>query len=543
MDMSQYRDLFISESREHLRSLSDLIVALEKDACDKDTINSLFRTAHSIKGMAASMGYGAIADLAHKMEDLMDRVRKGTLVYDTGAADLLLEGTDFLEVMINDVECEAAGECDISGLVERIAGYSSKEALATVSRPGKAEATGPEKISLLYQAESPHAMREGETQQTVRVRTSVLDSLINTTGELITNKHRLMNIGREAGSERLDGAIGELTRLLRELHNEVMSVRMMPFATITDRFPRLIRDLAKKSGKEVVFEIAGSEIELDRGIIEGLSDPLIHILRNAVDHGLEPAPERLAVGKAPTGKIRLTTCREKDRVIIVIEDDGRGMDPATLIAHATAKGLIKPEEGWMMSPQDAFMLTCIPGFSTAGEVTDVSGRGVGMDAVRSAVQSLGGSLAIESEVGKGSRIILSLPLTIAIINVLLAAAATLTIAVPVTNILRTVELRRSVISSQGKQKVFHMGEEAVPLLSLNRIFGLPLTRLTGDVIPVFVTEMKGRKVGLVVDRFLGQQEVFIKPLGRPLAKLKGLAGGAILGDGESVFILDMANLV
>lgn len=543
MDMSQYKELFISESREHLRSLNDLIVALEKDSRDKDNIDSLFRTAHSIKGMAASMGYGAIADLAHKMEDIMDRVRKGALAFDAGATDLLLEATDLLDVMISDVESETAEVRNIGSLVERLVGYSAKETVEAASTIDSAETTGPGKTSLLYQSESPHTIREVESQQTVRVKTSVLDSLINTTGELITNKHRLMNISKEMGCERLDGAVGELTRLLRELHNEVMNVRMMPFATITDRFPRLIRDLAKKSGKEVAFEVTGSEIELDRSIIEGLSDPLIHILRNAVDHGLETGQERVGCGKSPTGNIRLSTSREKDRVLIRIEDDGRGMDPAKLIAHAIVKGVIKPEEGRAMPPQEALLLTCIAGFSTADEVTDVSGRGVGMDAVRSAVQSLGGSLAIESTIGKGSRIILSLPLTIAIINVLLATAATLTIAIPVTNVQRTVELKRRHISSQGNQKVFHLGEDAVPLLSLNRILGLPLSRLTSDFIQVFVTEMKGRKVGLVVDRLLGQQEVFVKPLGRPLAKLKGLAGGAILGDGESVFILDMATLI
>jgi two-component system chemotaxis sensor kinase CheA len=305
----------------------------------------------------------------------------------------------------------------------------------------------------------------------------------------------------------------------------------------------MVRDLARKSGKEVIFEIEGKEIELDRGILEELVDPLIHIIRNAVDHGLETEMERLACGKSGKGRITLSARREKDQVIIITEDNGRGMDPAKLIASAIDKGLIKPEKGKLLSKQEALLLACIPGFSTAREITDVSGRGVGMDAVRSTIQSLAGSLAIESEVGEGSRIILKLPLTMAIINVLLAEVNGFLVAIPVTNILRTLDVRRRQISVIGKQKVLYLDDEAVPLLSLNSILGVPFTPSAREFVSLFVVEIKGRKVGLAVDRFLGQQEVFTKPLRRPLAKLKGLAGGAILGDGKVVFILDVANLL
>lgn len=539
MDMSQYRELFISESREHLRAMNELIVSLEKEFGNDENIDSLFRSAHSIKGMAASMGYGDIAKLAHKIEDLMDKVRKGIIVFETGVADLLLTGTDHLEAMILDVEQGGTGNRDITVLLQNIAGYSP--AIAAVIAPDQARAASLQPASTPQKTEA--RQKQAETRQTVRVKTEILDHLINTTGELITNKHRLMNVGKECGSGRLNEALVEHSRLLRELYNEVINVRMMPFAAISDRFPRVVRDLAKKGGKEVAFAIEGEEIELDRGILEELADPLIHIIRNAVDHGLETASERLACGKPAKGMIRLSARREKDQVVIVVADDGKGMDPAELTASAIDKGFIKPEKGKTLSTREALMLICIPGFSTAREVTDVSGRGVGMDSVSSTIKSLSGSLAIESEPGKGSKMILKLPLTITIINVLLARVTPFSVAIPVTNILHTLELKRSMISTLEKMKVFFLEDEAIPLLSLNHIFAVPYTPASSEFVSLFITEVKGRKIGYAVDRFLGQQEVFVKPLGRPLNKMKGLAGGAILGDGEVVFILDVADLL
>jgi two-component system, chemotaxis family, sensor kinase CheA len=541
VDMSQYKELFISESREHLHSMNELIVLLEKEAADREKIDTLFRVAHSIKGMAASMGYGDIAELAHKIEDLMDRVRKGVLVFDAGVADLLLEGSDRLETMILDLEQGGTGMHEIAGLMQKISGYDPAVACtaATPTLPARAEPSPP----AMMDNKQGTRQRQAESRQTVRVKTEILDHLINTTGELITNKFRLMNVGKEVESASLNEALAELARLLRELYNSVIHVRMMPFATISNRFPRMVRDLAKKNGKEVAFAIEGDDIELDRGIMEELADPLIHIIRNAVDHGLETADERLACGKPAQGLIRLAACREKDRVVIVVEDDGRGMDPAKLLASAIDKGFLRPEKAGELSTRETLLLICMPGFSTAREVTDVSGRGVGMDAVSSTIKSLSGSLAIESEQGRGSKIILNLPLTITIINVLLARINPFPIAIPVTNILYTMELRRDLISRREKQELFFMGDEPVPIMGLNHIFAASAPSSDGEFISLFIAEVKGRKMGFVVDRFLGQQEVFVKPLGRPLAKLRGLAGGAILGDGEIVFILDVASLL
>ncbi|HEX9024610.1 MAG TPA: chemotaxis protein CheA [Geobacteraceae bacterium] len=538
MDMSQYKDLFVSESREHLRKMGDLIVLLEKEADNRENIDSLFRSAHSIKGMAASMAFATITELAHKLEDLMDRVRKGELPFDGGVADLLLSGTDRLEAMILDVEQGGRGDHDVNELVQRISGYTPALAAATPS-PDTVVPSPPTEAD---KGGEPRK-KQTELRQTVRVKTDILDHLINTTGELITSKNRLLDIGREIDSARLNEALVDLSRELRKLYNEVMHVRMMPFAAVGDRFPRLVRDLAKKSGKEVAFAMEGTELELDRGILEELADPLIHIIRNAVDHGLETPEERLACGKPAEGSVKLSLRREKDLMVISVADDGRGMDPAALKAAAIEKGFIKAEKGAALSPHEALLLVCIPGFSTAGEVTDVSGRGVGMDSVSANIKALSGSLAIESEPGEGSRFILKLPLTITIVNVLIARVASFCFAIPVSNIIHTLELKRSMLSTLEKQKVFYLGDEAIPIFSLNQIFAVPYNPVSQEYVSLFVAEIKGRKMGLAVDRFLGQQEVFVKSLGRPLAKMKGLAGGAIMGDGELVYVLDVANLL
>lgn len=549
MDMSQYKDLFISEVREHLRGMNETIVALEAAPGDREGINTLFRMAHSIKGMAASMGYGAMTDLAHKMEDLMDQVRKGVFVFDAGSADLLLEGADLLTEMVRDVEAGGTGERDIQDLAGRLAGYTPRSPGAR--SPGETEdETGEFAPMRAGEEGSNPALRQdtvpaegADSFQTIRVRTEVLDTLINITGELITNKNTLMNISREMNAPVLEGALVDLSRHLRELHDEVLKVRLMPFSAIADRLPRTVRDLAKQSGKEVTFRVTGKEIELDRGILEELSDPLIHILRNAVDHGLEHPADRLAAGKPVTGEISVAVRREKDRVTVTVADDGRGMDPARLVAAAVEKGLVRREEGALLDPRQALLLICLPGFSTAREVTDVSGRGVGMDAVRASLQSLGGSLDIESEPGRGSRFILSLPMTISIIQVLLVACGSMVVAFPVTKVLRTVDLKRDAIISRGRRKMFLLGEEEIPLMSLHRLLGFRLHPTKGPSVPAVVVEMKGRAVGLVVDRFAGQQDVFVKPLGRPLNRMPGLSGAAILGDGHVIFILDPANLV
>lgn len=564
MDMSQYKSLFLSETREYLKSIAQTVVALEEAPSDRAGIDALFRAAHSMKGMAASMEYREVVTVAHAMEDLMIRVRDHGLPFGGGVADLLLEGADLIEGLLADVEADLEPRRAVGDYPQRLSAYTPEPQQAaaqpaTAPEPAPAARTASAAADTSRPAETaappegaqpvegrPAAPGEKELSGeliTVRVRTELLDHLINLTGELITNKHRLLNIGKELDSPLLKEAVSENGKLLHSLHDEVMKVRLMPFEMICDRFQRSVRTLAKKSGKELHFELEGREIGLDRGILEQLTDPLNHLLRNAVDHGLETAAERVAAGKPARGLVKLSVSRDRDRVLIKVSDDGRGMNPERIRQAALEKGFITEEEAERLSPRQALMLSCIPGFSTAREVTEVSGRGVGMDAVNASVQKLGGTLAIDSEPGVGSCFTLRLPMTIAIIHALIVQCGPLKVGVPVTVVHRTVELRRDQVETVGKRQVFHLDDEPVQLLSLNRVLGLPLGRFPSGIVPLFVTEAKGRQVGIVVDRLLGQHELFVKPLGRPLSKLHGLAGGAIMGDGEVVTILDLADLL
>jgi len=535
MDMSQYRDLFLSEAREHLQNIDHLMLALELDPAESENVNALFRSAHSLKGMAASMGYDPIAELAHRMEDLMSRVRSGEFQFSKRIASLLLEASDVLALLMDDVAMDRPLAADISLLSERLSGFT------LTSEPAEHHES-----SVIAEGEKPQlplAEINPEQFHTVRVKTEILDRLIDTTGELVTSKHRIMNLTQDIAEPKLKEALNDVGRLLRELHHTVMQVRLMPFATLAERFPRVVREVAKKSGKDVSFLVEGKEIELDRGVLEELADPLLHILRNAVDHGIEAPDARNSSGKNPVGRVKLSLVREKDQAIISVADDGKGMDPERLIRSAVSKGLLTAEKGAQLTPSDAYMLTCLAGFSTASEVTDISGRGVGMDAVRAAVQSMGGSLSIDSEIGRGSTICLRLPLSIAIINVLLVTAGNVRMAIPVSSVLKTLEITREQIVMRDRRAYLLLGDDEITIVSLNRIMGIPLHGNQYGFLPVIMAMHKGQPIGLLVDRVLGQHEIHVKPVGRPLNRMSGLAGGGLLGDGEIVFVVDPATLL
>jgi two-component system chemotaxis sensor kinase CheA len=541
MDMSQYRDLFVSEARNHLTTLNDLIVQLEDNVSDRETVDEIFRHAHSLKGMAATMQYDGVTALAHRMEDLLGRVRSDEFPFSPALADLLLEGSDLLSGMVSVIENGEGQVPDADGLIERLVSYAPGS--PENPRIPELQHAGDESESrAAAPAQNRHQFRQSDSFKSVRVKTETLDRLVNVTGELITTRHRLMDRARRHGGQELDEPLNRLSALLRELRDEVFQARMLPFAVIAERFPRMVRDLARKQGKEVTLQVEGMEIELDRGILEEITEPLVHILRNAVDHGIETPEVRVAAGKPPGGVITITVARDKDHVDITVADDGRGMDPARLAQKAVEKKLITPAQAYNISRQAALMLVCAPGFSTAIQVSDVSGRGVGMDAVKTAVHILGGTLSIESENGRGSRFILRLPITVSIIHALLVECGKLTLAFPVNTVSRTIELRRGDIFEENGHKVFALDNRHIPLKSLNRLLRQPLPQGTGPIVPAVVSETGGAMTGLVTDRFLGQEEIFVKPLGAPLSRMKNLTGGTITGDGRIVFVVDASTL-
>ena len=542
MDMSAYRDLFVSESRNHLNAFNELIVQLEGNTSDQAAINEMFRHVHSLKGMAATMQYDAVTELAHRMEDQLGRVRSNEIAFCPSLADLLLEGSDLLSGMVTTIENGEGEQPDATNLIERLESFTPAPAASAEPPLATPADAAPETPA----ADSPpdeHRFRQSDSFKSVRVKTDTLDRLVNITGELITTRHRLMDRARRYTIPALNEPLHHLSGLLRELRDEVFKARMLPFAVVAERFPRLLRDLARKQGKEISLQVEGQEIELDRGILEEITEPLVHILRNAVDHGVEAPDERRATGKSPVGAVTITVTRDKDHVAISIADDGRGMDSSRLAQKAVEKKILTAAEVDTISRQTALMLVCTPGFSMATEVSDVSGRGVGMDVVKTAVHVLGGTLSIESEPGQGSRFILRLPITVSIIHALLVECGDLTLAFPVNTISRTIELRRDDIFEEAGRKVFALDGRHVPLKSLNRLLNQPPPRGGSPIVPAVVNEAGDSVVGLVTDRFLGQEEIFVKPLGLPLSRMKNLTGGIITGDGQIVFVVDVSTLV
>jgi two-component system chemotaxis sensor kinase CheA len=394
-------------------------------------------------------------------------------------------------------------------------------------------------------APSREPAAQTEAPRTVRVRTELLDYFLDTVGELILAAARLREVGRslpephrhahEEGVDRLQG-------IVKDLHGKVMSVRMTPIATLVERLPRVARDLARKMGKQVEVVVTGAEIEIDRAILDELSDPLVHVLRNAVDHGLEPTHLRQLAGKPAAGRITVAARRERDRVILEISDDGKGMDPARIRAAAVARGVIGEEEALALPDREALQLACLPGVSTSDVVTDVSGRGVGLDAVKRVVESVGGALEIDSTPAVGTRFTLRLPLTVAVQAVLLVRVGDEVLGLPIAKVHGAAEVELSRLERSQGGPMLGYGGGHVPVHDLGRLLGLP-PGPPGPRRSVVVAETEGGRVGLAVDALIGQEEAVLKPLGQPLALVPGLSAVTVLGNGRPVFILDVPRLL
>ena len=378
--------------------------------------------------------------------------------------------------------------------------------------------------------------------QSVRVSTEQLDKLMNLAGELVITRSRINQLTLDFKSKELEETLSELRKLTGEMQEEVIEARMVPLDHILNIFPRMVRDLAKSENKKLDFIIKGKEIKLDRTVLDEIGDPLVHLLRNAVDHGIESPEKRLELGKKETGAIMLTASRQENYVIIKIEDDGQGIDTAELRKAAEEQGIISREEAEQLPEREAMQLIFTHGFSTASRVTDVSGRGVGMDVVKNRIENLGGSIKIESKPGKGTRFELKLPLTIALYQAMLVEVGNERYAIPFTNIIKNIEIRKEAVRHINGEEVTMESGKVLPLLKLRSLFGLPLEER--EKLVVVVAEKAGQVMGIVVDRLLGKQEVIIKTFkSKLLEETKGFAGATIMGDGNVVLILDINTLV
>ncbi|MEW6516932.1 MAG: chemotaxis protein CheA [candidate division FCPU426 bacterium] len=688
MDTLEYKDLFISESLEHLDRLNQALLTLEKNPSDSHSLNEIFRTSHTIKGMSATMGFDQITELTHQMENVLDKLRGSRSAITPGIVDVLFECLDTLQLLIEEISSAQPKQVDVTALVEKLRLVESGQDLPASARdrgavekqpaepapaapaaaPAAARApmtsvseadAGIEHLdSLVSKAEAegyliygvrvklettcmfkgvrafmvfkalsehgeviasypePQALQEGqfdreflllalsqrkaellqrslksiseiesfdletltadkvddffgETRarakvlvsrpvapeerqarpaanralQSIRVSIERLDNLQNLVGELVISKIRLTQISKRHGLKELKEALIQFDRITNDLQDEVTEVRMVPMEHIFNRFPRMVRDLAKEGGKEIELVMEGKDIELDRTVLDEINDPLVHLLRNAVDHGIEDPAERQKQSKSRQGLIRLTATREKNHVIIQVQDDGRGIDPAVNRRVAVERGIMNQEESERLTDQEAINLVSLPGFTTAKRVTEVSGRGVGVDAVRTKIESFGGSLRIESLAGRGSAFILRMPMTLAIIQALLFRVGSEVYALPVINTVETIDFDEAAVKFVQQGEVVMYRDSVLPLLRLHRVLQVPGEESRSPNRAVLVTEVGEMRVGLLVDEVLGQQEIAIKSLGSLLKAVKGFSGVTILGDGRISLVLDVPSLI
>jgi two-component system chemotaxis sensor kinase CheA len=387
----------------------------------------------------------------------------------------------------------------------------------------------------------------------VRIDVERLDALMNLVGELVIDRTRLARISAKVSTRGHDPALAEeltetcrhLARISDDLQDEVMRSRMLPIESVFSKFPRLMRDLAQKVDKKIDFVVEGKDTELDRSVAEQIGDPIIHLLRNSIDHGIEPRAKRLATGKPEIGQVRLAARHEENQIVIDVEDDGRGINPETLKEKAIAKGIIGAEAAAHMGEREAVDLIFAPGFSTAEQISDISGRGVGMDIVRTNVERLNGSITVETEVGQGTRFTVRLPLTLAIIRALLVEVAGQTYAIPLVSVLEALRVEGEKLRSVNGHEVIELRGQVLPLMRLGEIFGVPAAPNQSSQERQFVVAVRWgeRRCGLIVDALVGEQEIVIKPLGNLFRSAHGVSGGAVLGDGQVAPILDVAALI
>jgi len=668
MDTNQYMGIFLEEAREHLMTLNTSLLELEKEPDNSAILDEIFRCAHTIKGMSATMGFTAMAELTHNMENVLDRLRKGVLTADEEILDILFQCVDTLEQQIENIAAGGDNEPNVTALIAKLVALAKQSAVSpttnnTLSKPPKitdfneteanlveaakrndmnvyqvdvylregcllkaaraylvmstlenhgevikcvpstedlekenfenyftvvlvtdanqetikravesiaeiesvvvvpVDNDGPTEMPLgieqsavnagqpINNTESANGNGQNQhkkirTSQSVRVDIEKLDTLLNLVGELVINKTRLAQIGMTHKLTDLIETIEQLDRITTDLQSVVMKVRMVPIGQVFNRFPRMVRDLAHELQKEVNFIIEGEETELDRTVIDEIGDPLVHLLRNAVDHGLEQPDERKRAGKNPVGQVRLLARHEGNNVIILVEDDGRGIDPAIVKQKALDKGLITQEQFDKMADEEAIHLIFLPGFSTSETVTDISGRGVGMDAVKTKIEALGGMVDIETKLGEGSRFKIRLPLTLAIIQALLIKLCDEIYAIPLSSIDSTICVLPSDIKTIKNHETILLRGEIIPLIRLGERLNVPGAQhqLDGELYVVIV-HVGEHKAGLIVDELIGQQEIVIKSLGKLLAGIRGIAGATILGNGEVALILDVGALM
>ncbi|NLF29812.1 MAG: chemotaxis protein CheA [Planctomycetes bacterium] len=579
-DMVILKD-YIAESLDHIEASEAALLELETDPDNIELVNTIFRAFHTIKGTSGFFGLDRNQALAHHAESLLDRARNGQIKLVGGYADLALRSCDMLRLLIEGVQnARPGGPIPLPAGLGDLLGQLSDPAAAGIGEEDCAEplrvgdilvaqgAADREQVEAA--ARAPGAGRLGErlvrghvapaqevaralrlqkqsaaaSDTSVRVATDRLDSMIDMVGELVIAQSMVADdaAGRETTSPRLARNVAHAGKIIRDLQDLTMSLRMVPLKALFHKMNRLVRDLARKSGKSVQLITEGEDTEIDRNMVESLNDPLLHMIRNSVDHGVEGPDARAGRGKPPTGTIWLRAYHSAGNVVIELQDDGQGLNREKIAAKAVERGLIDP--GRELSEAEAFKLIWHPGFSTADTITDVSGRGVGMDVVKRSIESLRGRVEVDSVFGVGTTFTLRLPLTMAITDAMLVRVGRERYLLPTISIEQSLRPRGEDLSSVvGRGEVVMLRGDLLPVFRLHRLFDVPdaQTELTDGLL--IVVEGEGRRCAVMVDELLGQQQVVIKSLGASFGDVRGVAGAAILGDGNVGLILDAGSLI
>lgn len=573
-DKSKFIDQFKAESRERIQVLNLGLLKLEKSPQDRELLNAMMREAHSIKGAARMMGYKRIAEITHKMEDGFQWALNGELLLAKDHFQVLFKCLDALEPLLQDkVTWEDQGVNrdfteDLCRLMEnsfsgQVKAKSERSKVQTVkpSKPAK------EPVQQSFQEPSTTLKASFATdvstpamEESIRVEVDKLNRLINLAGELLISKIRLAEVTQGIASrletqmeanpvfselvKGLDTVTNHIDTLTENLQEEMMKVRMLPVGHLLNTFPRAMRDLAQEKGKEIDFVVQGEETQLDKAILDEIKIPLMHLLRNAVDHGIESPEERKRKGKPSLGRVALLAEQEGSQVMISVTDDGRGIDIEKVKEHAVQKGLVAKDHIEQLVDEQVYNLLFTPGFSTQEEVSEISGRGVGLDVVRDIVIKLKGMVEVHSHFGQGATFRIKLPLTLAITESLLVMAGSDTYAIPVDSVIETIRISLNDIKTVETKDVITVRGHIMPIVKLHDIFGLPTKGiLEKKFFPVVIVQSVEKRVGILVDVLLGRQEIVGKSLGDPLKNIKNIAGATILGNGKVVLMLDVPSMI
>ncbi len=574
---------FVIETDEVLEGLDQCFVKLEESPGDLSLINEIFRAVHSIKGSAGFLGFTRLVEVAHQSENVLNKLRQQEIQATSETIDIILESVDVLKVLMSEIKDSAGEKIDVntikrklsllleySALIETSSDESEKPAETSLCHPEPVSVSpvpasseilkqvqddrndGTDNITISEEKKSdkPAAGAGEDKEQTLRIDTDRLDHVMDLVGELVLSRNRLSKILSDIeevyeGDEKIRTLLetsSNLSLITTDLQLSVMKMRMVPIRKVFNKFPRMVRDIARKANKKINLEMHGEATEIDKSVIEELNDPLVHLIRNSIDHGIETPEDRLKKGKSEAGTIKLNACQEGNSIVIQIEDDGKGIDPAVVERKARERGLIRNND-IKLSQKEIINYIFEPGFSTADKVTDISGRGVGMDVVKTNIGRINGIIDVNSDKGKGTQVILKIPLTLAIIQVLMVKVNGEMYALPLASILETFRVSKNNLKYIDGQQILNVRNRLIPLIKLSDALELNCTDGGKDWVYVVLMAIAEKQVGVIVDELCHQEEVVIKPVGTYFADIKEVSGATITGDGKVGLILDPGSLI